>query len=327
MQPRVFIGSSAEQIQLIKRIEDKLSAHFDCVPWTNGSVFRINKSALESLLRQTRLSDFAILVATKDDVTKDVQQKRKKKTTLRDNVLFEFGLFLGATGIDKAFLIAEKGVDLPSDINGITVLDFVEDANAHNSLDKICDKVIEEISLISGTSELGLLPSTALAVGYYLSFVKRACERLAKKKRLFSNGKEISVKSFKLHIVIPEEIDENGVDDFLDRYNMTNGLQEAQTTNDPGNQGRGYPFHFKIDPPEQDADGEIDVHMFDVPTTINTLVESIKLYHPKTRVGDDSDRAFLEKRELENFATVLRHYIKKSAWTKDVVVVIEGAKL
>lgn len=38
----------------------------------------------------------------------------------RDNVLFEYGLFLGRVGLDRAFVIAQQEAKIPTDLLGIT---------------------------------------------------------------------------------------------------------------------------------------------------------------------------------------------------------------
>ena len=51
--------------------------------------------SLDSLLKAGSMFDFGILVATKDDKTKS---RDKGFETPRDNVIFEFGLFMGRLG-------------------------------------------------------------------------------------------------------------------------------------------------------------------------------------------------------------------------------------
>lgn len=323
MKPRVFLGSSSERIDILNYVQDKLKSVADPVAWTNSSVFSPNKGALESLVKQTKLSDFAILIATKDDL---LDSRGNTKQIARDNVIFEYGLFLGATGLDRSYLLAEEGIDLPSDFNGITVLSFVETLGKYNSLENRCSEIIDNINRISKLSELGFVPSTALAIGYFSSFVKKVCEELGSKRFVMHQGNKVAVKSFKLHIVLPNDIDDDGVDGFLTNYNLTNGLVQATTLQTDALK-RGYPFHFKIDPPDQDISTEIDVKLFDVPTTINTILEAIKLYYPTIQIGEDIDKEHLERRELENFANVLKHLINKNTWTRNNVIVLENVVL
>jgi predicted nucleotide-binding protein len=113
MITRIFLGSSAERIPILEELEGYLSTVGKCQRWTGA--FVPNASGLESLIHQTRLSDFSVLLAMKDDIT---IKRGEEFNVARDNMIFEFGLFLGAAGIRKAFLLAEEGIDLPSDLDG-----------------------------------------------------------------------------------------------------------------------------------------------------------------------------------------------------------------
>jgi len=69
-------------------------------------------------LRQHGNAAFAIVILSADD------EGRKKgsqefKLRARQNVIFEFGYFVGGLGRDKVCALYEDGVDLPSDLSGI----------------------------------------------------------------------------------------------------------------------------------------------------------------------------------------------------------------
>jgi len=42
----------------------------------------------------------------------------------RDNVLFELGLFMGALGRERTYVVNEKSVRLPTDLAGIATVSF-----------------------------------------------------------------------------------------------------------------------------------------------------------------------------------------------------------
>lgn len=317
VQKRLFIGSSAEQLSILNEVVNLIGDAAKCIPWTNA--FALNRSALDSLIKQTRLSDYAILIATKDDL---IKKRGKKVLTPRDNIILEFGLFLGSTGADRCFLLAEKGAELPSDLHGINVSEFTREAGKHNSLDKVIAEIKTHIAKIQNGSELGLLPSTALAIGYYNGFIKKICEAVSDSQSISIEGKKVTVKSFKINVIIPESIDDNGVENFTNLYNKRHDLKKATTYVDIDmGKGRGYPFHFKVDPPEQDLEKPLEIHVSDVPNTLSTIVEALKLYLPTKEVGSDEDMEHLERRELDNFARVLKYLISKNILTKKNVTV------
>jgi hypothetical protein len=97
--------------------------------WTNG-VFPSRLTPIESLFHELSWSEFALFIASPEDVTK---KRGVFLDTIRDNVLFEIGLFLGRLGRGRVFLISPKGstnssLHLPSDLTGIVPAHFDPDA-------------------------------------------------------------------------------------------------------------------------------------------------------------------------------------------------------
>ncbi len=325
MKPRIFLGSSGENLSLLEKVQALLSADFDCLLWTNA--FAKNKSNLDSLIHQTKMSDFSILLAMPDDL---VVERKETYNVSRDNVIFEFGLFLGSGGLSNSFLLAEQTTDLPSDLDGITIYKFTTEDGKYNSLDAICADLKKQIDKSIKSSNLGLLPSTALAIGFYYSFIKKVCEDLHETGRIKavidSQEREVTVEKFTFNVIVPDDLDDNGVEDFRILYNKKHNLMNAMTGAVSSGK-RGYPFVFKIDPPDQDVNKNVEIHLFDIPSTLDTIVQTIKLFFPTDRVGFDEEIERLEKRELANFAKTLRFLISKNAATRENVKVHERVTL
>lgn len=196
----------------------------------------------------------------------------------------------------------------------------------HNSLDKVCEEIKEGINAASKVSDLGLLPSTALAIGYYYNFIRKVCEELHNTSKIVTGeNKEVSLKDFIFKVIIPENLDDNGVDAFRSMYNKKNDLKTATTGAIVSK--RGFPFVFRVEPPDQDETQHIAIELSDVPTTLNTILESLKLFLPKEQVGHFEELEYLEKRELANFCKVLRYLISKNTATKNHVVVEDNVKI
>lgn len=124
-QPRLFIGSSAENLPVAREIQSGLSHDKMIVTvWTDG-VFRASKTAVESLLVAVRASDFAVLLITPDDivVSRDIESPAP-----RDNVVFELGLFMGLLGRERTLVVKPRGVNIkmPSDLLGFAPLEYAE---------------------------------------------------------------------------------------------------------------------------------------------------------------------------------------------------------
>jgi len=115
---RVFIGSSSEGKSVAEYLQLALDDFCDAVVWDQG-VFGVSASFLSSLIAATREYQFAILVVTPDDL---VQKRGAVGPAPRDNVIFELGLFMGAIGPERTFIVHSQAdhLDLPSDLAGIT---------------------------------------------------------------------------------------------------------------------------------------------------------------------------------------------------------------
>lgn len=147
-RPPVFIGSSREGHDIAEALQLGLDYVAECKPWSQG-VFELSKGTLESLIKQTRSSKFAILVLTPDDMS----TKRSRTVTLpRDNVLFELGLFMGALGPERTFIVhcRDEPVELPSDLAGVTTATFARhsDGNLQAALGPVCTLIKRAIKTI-----------------------------------------------------------------------------------------------------------------------------------------------------------------------------------
>lgn len=115
---RVFIGSSKEGIAIARAVQQLLRDSCHPTVWSDG-VFTISRTAIEALEAARNQFDFAILVLTPDDtsVSRDVAS-----LSPRDNVLFELGLFMGAIGRERVFMVIPDAPTLkvPSDLNSVT---------------------------------------------------------------------------------------------------------------------------------------------------------------------------------------------------------------
>ncbi len=117
--PRVFIGSSKEGIEVARAIFNQLHQVAEIKIWHLSNIFHLNHGYLEDLLKATHDFDFAIFVLSADD---SINSRDERSFAPRDNVLFEFGLFMGQLGRDRTFAIfQESNNKLPSDLDGVSI--------------------------------------------------------------------------------------------------------------------------------------------------------------------------------------------------------------
>src|SRR2546421_7754977 len=116
-RPRIFLGSSGKQAKLLQAITRGLADVADVEPWT--TTFNPGRSTLDRLVELSQEVDFAAFVFAQDDwTTTDASQAGQASP--RDNVVFEAGLFGGALGIRRTFILHANGSKLPSDLLGLT---------------------------------------------------------------------------------------------------------------------------------------------------------------------------------------------------------------
>jgi predicted nucleotide-binding protein len=61
----------------------------------------------------------AVVILTADDIASSKADSEKKELRARQNVILEFGFFVGKLGRQRTFALVEKGVTLPSDMHGL----------------------------------------------------------------------------------------------------------------------------------------------------------------------------------------------------------------
>lgn len=142
MRPHIFVGSSTEGAPVAYAIQENLDKDADVVIWNQG-VFEPGDYLLESLLRELSRADGGILVLTPDDI---VTIRGNRQGAIRDNVLFEFGLFVGKLGRARTFAVTPRVGDgrLPSDLLGVNLLDFDprrRDQNLAAALGPACNRI------------------------------------------------------------------------------------------------------------------------------------------------------------------------------------------
>jgi hypothetical protein len=126
-KPRIFLGSSGKQAKLLKAITRGLEDVADVEPWT--TTFNPGRGTLDRLVELSQEVDFAAFVFAQDDWTA-ANPSDGGQASPRDNVVFEAGLFGGALGIRRTFILHANGSKLPSDLLGLTSVRYDPDAGA-----------------------------------------------------------------------------------------------------------------------------------------------------------------------------------------------------
>lgn len=127
-KPKIFIGSSTEGLEAARNVKFNLQDIAEVEIWNEGT-FKLGYSFLECLENALENFDFAIFIFTADD---SIEIRGQEHKITRDNVIFEFGMFVGHKTRKKAFIMQTKDTDLHilTDLKGIVTCSF--DSKVHN---------------------------------------------------------------------------------------------------------------------------------------------------------------------------------------------------
>lgn len=147
MKPRIFIGSSTEALDIAYLIQENLEHDSNPTVWTQG-IFELSSNSLDDLIEALNNFDFGIFVFKPDDIT---EMRSNKLNTVRDNVIFELGLFIGKLGKKRVFFVlpdSTKNFHLPTDLLGVTSGKYNngrEDGNLKAALGPFCNQVRKKL--------------------------------------------------------------------------------------------------------------------------------------------------------------------------------------
>ena len=308
LKPQIFIGSSGNGLDIAALVKQELEAVGNTYLWSEGDLWEPNESTFDNLLRMTGYFDFGVFVATRDDFT--LTSKGEYGIEARDNVILEMTLFVGALGKKKSFLLTEKGLDKPTDFNGIYMPEFIK--GDITSIRKSCSEISSRIEDRYETGHLSLYPTTALAIGYYKNFVADLVASMQIADEMDIDG--IKYKDFKLKVVMPNNL-KGRVKEKASLFYKRHGFEE----NSLKTAIRKHPIWFQADPKTTPP----NVIMYDMPSTLTGIDDAIELKMEKSYKGRTKLQEIIEQRELNNFRKVLQIMLDTSPFAAASVEIID----
>lgn len=152
-KPRIFIASAVESLDVADAFNVNLDHQAEVTVWKNG--FSLTQTTIDSLVKIAETMDFAIFIFTPDDVARI---RNKEQHVVRDNVVFELGLFTGTLGKDRCFIVKPRNVDLhlPTDLLGLTPADYDgerSDGNLEAAVNHPCVLIKKEVAKLGLVSQ------------------------------------------------------------------------------------------------------------------------------------------------------------------------------
>lgn len=131
---RIFIGSSSERINEAKKIAswlEEIDVSVDL--WTK--IFMPGHNTIDDLIAEAQNVDAAIFVFAEDDKT---WYRECVVNTVRDNVLFEYGLFCGSISKDNVIMAVVGNPQKATDIIGINHVSIEKEYKAQEEIKNWC---------------------------------------------------------------------------------------------------------------------------------------------------------------------------------------------
>ena len=156
MLPKLFVASSVESLPVANSVNVSLDHDAEVTVWKDG--FELSKDTISSLVGMANRVDFAVFIFTPDDV---INMRQEEKNVVRDNVLFELGLFIGTIGLERCIILKPRDQELhfPTDLLGLTIADYNgsrTDNNLEAAVNPACSKIkshMESIGLAADSVE------------------------------------------------------------------------------------------------------------------------------------------------------------------------------
>ena len=147
----MFIGSSTEGLNIVKAGQSNLWRDVVITTWPKA--FSATKNTLEELAALVDKFDFAVFVLSRDDVS---TIRKETVPVVRDNVIFEAGMFVGRLGRERVFLLTphdDEKLHLPTDLLGTTTLVYDAqrpDGNLGDATQPACMEIEQRIKEFGG---------------------------------------------------------------------------------------------------------------------------------------------------------------------------------
>ncbi|EHN67971.1 TIR domain-containing protein [Aliivibrio fischeri] len=140
-KPKLFIASSVEGLDVAEAVNVNLEYVSENTLWSNA--FQLSSITLTTLIERANSSDFGVFIFTPDD---GLEMRGNTRSAVRDNVLFELGIFIGNLGVERCFIVKPRDVDLhiPTDLAGVTIADYDSnrsDKDLSSALSFACTKM------------------------------------------------------------------------------------------------------------------------------------------------------------------------------------------
>lgn len=167
----IFIASSVEGIEIARAVQSELQYDFNVTLWNQGT-FQPSRLTIENLIQTSNSFDFGIFVFSPDDI---IEIRGEKNLTVRDNVLFECGLFFSSIGRQSSFFLIPSNIKdfrVPTDLWGVNPSTYDSNNPVRSSIGPACTEIRDSINHLTGKDQKYLSLSGVWELDWYVPYSK-----------------------------------------------------------------------------------------------------------------------------------------------------------
>ncbi len=307
----VLIYSSSRSLDIARDIRKHLKDDFDCAIWED--CFLYNTSFIESVQALNLIYDACIFIGSRD-VQSIIKDKNAHPEQIYyapcNNIIFEIGFYMGMQGIENAIILQQKGVTLPSDINGRRFFNF--DVKEEPSGRKVIIEknhlaaLKERIHQIAGNAFRNNSVASHVTKSYIDNYITPLLEHIKNTPHFNLEGKKYECKH--MRILFPTHIPED-INTYAD--NVLKGYKHA--TLKTGAQ-KNFDLHYKILPHDKSSQ-ILPIEIIDFPRILKSCVNHIRetIFHTMP----SPKRKELEMKEIIHFRKILEEKLPSLLQDKD----------
>jgi len=141
VRPTMFVGSTVEGLPAAREVAAELEHDLDVTLW-NQDIYAGAEMTWTQLVEQANSFDYALLIFGGDD---QIKSRGIESLSVRDNVLIEYGLFVGVIGVKRTFFLFNRDhrPKIATDLAGVTPLTYRDrpDGNLRAAVGTACNDI------------------------------------------------------------------------------------------------------------------------------------------------------------------------------------------
>jgi len=272
----------------------------------------MNESTYRTLVKKSIAYDFAIFIGGKDDLSFRLKKNLPdSKIAPRDNVYLEFGLYAGILSDARSFFLIDKGCKIASDLCGITIECYGDNAD----LEGCCERFHEKMQAEAKRNRITLLPSTSLAIGYVDNYLAETAALLYEAEEIEVDGKTEKLAGYtkNLEVIIPRDLQVDWKGWLMDYYKKREAKKILL-------HGRNRVFDVRLDGKCFFTDHA--VRIMDVPLTLISAFSAVELFAGNDYIEEDETILFAKEREVQNFILTLKNKARSDFYLGELLYIV-----